>query len=324
MRPVRIACIGALICGAFGLLAAPAGAEWVGPCLPGTATPSCHFWRGKVKFVDDGDTIDVRLPTSTGRRKVVRVRITGIQAMEQYVYTSHPSKRRGECHALPATARVEKLTRRAHGVVRLAAQRPASATGSRLRRWVAVKLHGSWHDIGRVLVKEGHALWLPNRIEYAWNDSYGTLAQSAAAQGLNLWDPDACGVGPSEASPLRLTVNFDANGNDFLNVNGEWVTIENSDLVNSVSLAGWWVRDSALRRYTFPSWAVVPPGGHIRVRAGIGSDTDATFYWGLDNPAFENPRFDGRGMGDGAYLFDPQGDLRAWEMYPCRVFCTSQ
>ena len=27
-------------------------------------------------------------------------------------------------------------------------------------------------------------------------------------------------------------------------------------------------------------------------------------------------------MGDGAYLFDPQGDLRAWEIYPCLVACS--
>jgi hypothetical protein len=27
-------------------------------------------------------------------------------------------------------------------------------------------------------------------------------------------------------------------------------------------------------------------------------------------------------MGDGAYLFDPQGDLRASQIYPCREACT--
>jgi hypothetical protein len=29
----------------------------------------------------------------------------------------------------------------------------------------------------------------------------------------------------------------------------------------------------------------------------------------------------GHGGGDGAYLFDPEGDLRAWMMYPCRYNC---
>src|SRR4051812_9357538 len=106
LRKVLLATVPVL---ALAAPAPPAAAEWAGPCLPAsylpasylpagsapTAIPNCHFWRGKLKFVDDGDTIDVRLPTSTGRRKTVRVRITGIQAMEQRVYTSNPRKRRG-------------------------------------------------------------------------------------------------------------------------------------------------------------------------------------------------------------------------------------
>ena len=36
--------------------------------------------------------------------------------------------------------------------------------------------------------------------------------------------------------------------------------------------------------------------------------------WTLAHPMFENPPPDGRALGDGAYLFDPQGDLRAWMM----------
>src|SRR5919197_5019997 len=180
MRRLGNACIAAIVFGALAGTAGPAHAQWTGACLPKEGGPTCHFWVGKAKFIDDGDTIDVRLTTSTGRRKVVRVRMTGIQAMEQYSYSSHPSRRRGECHAVEATARIEQLTRRVHGLVRLSAQRPGSATGSRLRRWLAVKLHGSWHDVGRRLLKEGYVLWLPNRIEYAWNATYGALAQYAA------------------------------------------------------------------------------------------------------------------------------------------------
>jgi hypothetical protein len=123
---------------------------------------------------------------------------------------------------------------------------------------------------------------------------------------------------------LGLTVHPNAKGNDFENVNGERVKITNYDPVTPVALDGWWVRDSALRRYYFPAWAVVPPGGSVTVRVGIGTDTETTFYWGLSSPVFENARPDGRGMGDGAYLFDPEGDLRAWMMYPCRFACTTQ
>jgi endonuclease YncB( thermonuclease family) len=312
----------AFVLGASLGVATPAGAEWMGPCLPGTTSPSCHFWRGKLKSVDDGDTIDVRMGTSTGKRKTVRVRLTGIQAMEQSVYTSHPSKRRGECHALQATARLEHLIAKGHGVLRLGAQDPKSTTGLRLRRSVAVKIGGRWHDLGRLLVAEGHALWLPNPVEYAWNATYNELAQKAAAKEVNLWDSEACGTGPSETSGLRLTVQPDARGNDFENVNGERVRVDNLDPLASVPLDGWWLRDSALRRYYFPPWAVIPPDGNVTLRVGSGTDTDTIFYWGLSDPVFENAKPDGRGMGDGAYLFDPDGDLRAWMMYPCRYACS--
>ena len=38
---------------------------------------------------------------------------------------------------------------------------------------------------------------------------------------------------------------------------------------------------------------------------------------------FENASKDNPDMGDGAYLFDPQGDVRASMIYPCRVGCAN-
>jgi hypothetical protein len=184
-----------------------------------------------------------------------------------------------------------------------------------------VKIDGVWQDVGRILVAEGHALWLPNSAEYAWNSTYDTLAQQAGATQANLWSPNACGAGPSEGALLRLTVRPNAKGNDFQNVNGERIRIENLGASAPVSLGGWWVRDSSPRRFHFPSWAVVPAGGSITVRVGKGTDTESILYWGLDDPIFENPKSNGRGIGDGAYLFDWQGDVRAWMMYPCYPGC---
>jgi hypothetical protein len=38
------------------------------------------------------------------------------------------------------------------------------------------------------------------------------------------------------------------------------------------------------------------------------------FFWGQDSPPFEND-------GDGGFPFNRQGDLRAWDIYSCRVGC---
>lgn len=289
-------------------LAPPAAAPAAeGPCLPGG--PRCTFWTGRVVHVHDGDTLEVR---SGGR--ILRVRITGIQAMEQTAYSSFPSRRRGECHAVAATNRLERLVKGAGNVVRLAAQDPRSRSGGRWRRSIAVRSGGGWRDLGEIMLAEGHALWLTNPVEWAWNARYAAAAERAAASGLRLWDSDACGAGPSAGADLRVHVNWDADGVDVENPNGEWMRVSNRS-GEDVSLAGWWVRDSALRRYRFPSWAVVPAGGAVTVRVGRGAASGSVFHWGLGEPAFENPVGDGRAVGDGAYLFDPDGDLRSWHTY---------
>ena len=302
--------------------AAPAAAEAAkrGQCLLRKSGPQCYLWTGKVTFIADGDTVYVDID-GDGSRTHFPVRITGMNAMEQTTYTSRASARRGECHAVEATARLEQLLKASKYKVRLLAQDPASRSQRRLRRSVAVKIKGRWVDVARTMLGEGHAIWLPNRRESAWNRDYSILQLRAQRAQLNLWDPDYCGAGPNEGQPTRLLVNWDADGDDGLDPNGEWVRITNLDPVNPLPLGGWWLRDSALRRLVLPSWAEVPPGGHITIYDGVGDDNESEFYWGLRQAAFENVTRDETAMGDGAYLFDPQGDLRVSQIYPCREGC---
>jgi endonuclease YncB( thermonuclease family) len=298
----------------------PASAAIVAPCGVGAGSPVCHFWNGKVTFIGDGDTISVDLAGHKGERPV-RVRITGIQAMEEHVYTDNPADRTGECHANEATARLEHLVKASKGKVRLAAQDQYSRSGNRLRRQVSVRINGRWRDVGRTLLSEGHALALPNPVEWAWNASYSLLSQRAAAQRIGLWDPTYCGPGPEPFANLRLWVNSDAEGSDESNPDGEFVRLKNMDPVNPVPIGNWWVRDSGLRRYTLPPTATVPAGGEITVYVGEGEDTATEFFWGIRGGVFDNVTQNGHGGGDGAYLFDPEGDLRASMIYPCRYNC---
>ncbi len=298
----------------------PASAARRGSCTLQAGSPRCHVWTGKVTFVADGDTIDVDI-AGDGTRAPRRVRLTGLQAMEQSVYSSRASRRRGECHALAATARLEQLLRRGRMRVRLAAQQPASRAGSRLRRSAAVRRTGTWRDVGRTLLAEGHALWLPDGREFAWNRDYGTLQAGARSAGRNLWDPDGCSPGPGDGRPIGLLVNWHAETADPLEPNGEWVRIANRDPARPLPLGGWYLRDSGPSRLVFPDHAAIPPDGSITVYNGIGADTETTFHRGLRNPAFDDITHDGRAMGDGAYLFDPDGDMRASMVYPCRDRC---
>ena len=301
-----------------------------GPCVAGQPAPLCHFWTGKVTFVADGDTIDVDIDgDGTGNPK--HIRFTGINAMELSRYSKYPERRRGECSGLEATALIEGYIKRARRVVRLAAQSPASHSGQRLRRSVAVRVGGRWVDLGRVVMEQGLALWLPNGPEWAHNREYHELAEQAAAARRGLYDPNACAGAPAPELPLAVDVNWDADGMDAKNLNGEWLDIRNLGATD-LSLAGWWVRDSWMRGeakksigFHFPAYAVVPAGGSARVYVGCGENSAARpgrFYWCQKDSVFENA--DGRRhSGDGGYLFDPRGNLRASMIYPCLVGCSS-
>ena len=280
------------------------------------ASAGARTWYAKVVSVNDGDTIHVRL---SGR--VFTVRLSSIQAMEQTVYNPHPSKRRGECHSLEATARLEQLIHAGHRRVRLSARSAASHAGYRLRRAVAVKIGGRWRDVGQILIAEGHALWMPGIVEDNWNRRYDAAEQQAALAHVGLWNPTHCGSGPRQDVPLRVLVSSDPVGDDTRFVNGEWIKVVNQGS-SDVPLRGWWVRDSMYDRYRFPASAVLPAGHTVTVYVGRGQNTADSFYWGLSHPRFENANGDGRNLGDGGYLFDPQGDLRAAMVYPCLVACT--
>ena len=320
----------ALVAGVLAVLpwlaAAPtSGAATRGPCLDDGTGPTCRFWTGKVTFVADGDTIDVDID-GDGTRAEKTVRFTGINAMELTRYSKYPSRRRGACHGLEATSVVERHIKRSGGVVRLAAQDQRSRTGKRLRRSVAVRVGGRWKDLGRILMEGGHALWLPNPVENAHNLEYHALAEQARAAGRNLYDPTFCGAGPSPEAQLKLSVHWDADGTDGKDLNGEWVDIRNTGATD-VSLAGWWLRDSWLiynarhvPGYEFPADAVVPAHGSLRLYVGCGTNSPQRQFWCQKSAVFENADSK-RHSGDGGYLFDFQGDLRASSIYPCVVAC---
>jgi endonuclease YncB( thermonuclease family) len=295
------------------------------PCLGGFAGSKCLVWNARVVAVDDGDTITARVAGAG----VQKLRLNGVQAMELWNYK--PNHRAGYCHALEARNLLNRLIAGSHRRVRLYAQHKNSRSvgegRSRFRRTIGVKSHGRWIDAGAEVIKRGLGLWLPNGDEWAWNGPYSKFAQQAQRRGKNLWNPKACGAGPSQSSPLRMKLKWDAANNDAKNQNGEWVRITNLGR-RKVSLRGWWLRDSYLRGklhgrkkgrgFQFPKNASIAPNRSVTIYAGKGGQSKTKFHWGLGDSPFENATGDRKRIGDGAYLFDPRGNVRAYRQYPCR------
>jgi endonuclease YncB( thermonuclease family) len=327
--------------------AASAQIAFKAPCVAGQTSPKCTFWSARATFIADGDTIKARIDGDRTHSEHL-IRFTGINAMELYRYSKYANRRRGACHGLQAASLVEKYVKRSHWRIRLAAQHAGSVSGprKRLRRAVFVKIGGRWTDLAKLELQAGLALWLPNGEEWAHNREYHELAEQAAAAHEALYDPTSCGAGPDDDLPLSVTVNWDADGVDGRNVNGEWIEIRNAG-ARPLSLRGWWVRDSWLYYggkkvsgdaatakagratiaragvpgYGFPANAVVPALGSIRVHIGCGTNNAGDLYWCQHDDAFENVTHDSKQLGDGGYLFDPQGDLRSSEIYPCLTAC---
>ena len=298
------------------LLAAAATAALTAPLLlPSVAATAAVDVQGKVVFVADGDTFDVDV-YGDGTSTPLRVRTIGMNTMEQSVYSQDLSKIKGDCHSTEATRRLHSLIN--GKVVRVTSRYASSMTGKRYRRSIDVKIDGVWRDVHLLLMKEGHGLFLSHGVEYRKNLSYMKAAQQAKIAGRNVWDPDYCGAGP--AANLTVAVSYNPSGEDARNLNGEYVKVTNRG-TNAVSLAGWHVRDGGPTNYNFPGNASVAPGGSVYVHVGSGTNTATHFYWGRSAPMFDNVSAAPQNNGEGGYLFDPKGNLRASQMYPCLAGC---
>src|SRR3954447_26774564 len=320
--------IKALLLAGTGCLTVIVAALPVGGAANATTTSSgagAITQYGRVVFVPDGDTIDVKIdgvPADPGRDGT-RIRFLATQATEMYEYHHDLTAATGECHAVEAAKRLKQLLYTSGGQgrrVRLSARDASSSNLGRESRFVATQTaDGVWHDVGAVLVREGQVIPSYQKTEYTYNNLYRQLSQDAAARGVGLWDTDFCGAGP--IANLSVRVKWDADGDDSTNVNGEYVKITNKGSATA-NLAGWWVRDSATRTlatkvasrrgYIFPAGAEVAAGSSVYVHVGTKPATAAPghYYYGLTAPIFENVTPKPVYLGDGAYLFDPQGDLR--------------
>jgi endonuclease YncB( thermonuclease family) len=300
VRPHRFAVVFPAVFAATTLLSVPVAAATV------TASPALVVEplreTGKVVRVSDGDTLQVDIK-GDGTTKPVPVRLTGINAMEI-----------GECNAAMATKRLKRYVE--GKTVRLRSTDVRSNASGRLLRQVQVKdAEGRWFDVNHRMLRDGMALWFPLKPELTNVHPYHLAAEQARAAGRGIWKNDRCGSGPNQGSKLEMWVKSDADGTDSKNLNDEYVVVTNRNRSTDVKLGGWWVRDSSLFTYRFPKGTVLKAGQRITVRVGTGKDTASVKHMGRTKPLFDNADLR-TGVGDGAYLLDPHGDIRVAFVYP--------
>ena len=94
---------------------------------------------------------------------------------------------------------------------------------------------------------------------------------------------------------------FDAKGDDRLNLNGEWIVLENTG-DKGVLLAGWTLADDTGETlYTFPLY-ILDPGTKVTVYTGRGDYNNTSLFMNRDAPVWGN-------SGDTAVLKDAKGTV---------------
>ena len=297
------------------LLAAPAPA--IADDTPAMKRGESISDRGYAAMVVDGDTLRFAHSRNRTTDKYQVIRLLGVQAPEKFPGASG-------CEG-PEAHEFLRNAIEGRPVVLASATDSRSSIRNRRTRTVYVRMQdGSWVDASALVLAAGFGQWMPKKTERVHNRQYRKIFDTARVKGLNMWNPEYCGMGPP--ANLRLVIQPDPVGVDRRELNGEYVAIVN-DGTERVDLSGWVLRDSSLDWLRLPAGTGVEPGAVLTVRSGSGGNTANTLYWGRKSPVWANfttaagtrTRFGF--VGDGAYLLDPEGNVRASKVYPCLGGC---
>ena len=116
-----------------------------------------------------------------------------------------------------------------------------------------------------------------------------SVERRAVIQGDAPAAPTAVTDGGTEppGSLAVVEINADAEGDDRSNLNGEYITFENTGS-EPLEVGGWEVTDAAGASYTIPAGVTLDPGERVTLYTGAGTDTDDALYWGAASPVWNN------------------------------------
>lgn len=112
--------------------------------------------------------------------------------------------------------------------------------------------------------------------------------------------------GSSEAGNIEIFLNYDAEGYDDNNLNGEFLKITNM-LNIDIDMNKWTVKDSGINIYEFNSF-LLQKNQSLLLYTGFGKDDENQFYWNNTKPVWNNDS-------DTLYLRDHNGFLAGLYAY---------
>jgi endonuclease YncB( thermonuclease family) len=322
MKP-RFAQAGIAILLAFSLtgLASPATAEQQTPTA-GRYLDIPIQETGQVLTVADGDTFRF-IPD--GESDYVTVRLLGVNTPEVRGF-NNVHRDQDMCGGAEATE-VLKSVLRPGTRVQLRSLDAASESMGRIQRYAF-----AWNplteqfdiDVQAVIAQSGLAMWFTVKNEAALSYQYRVMIAQTQLEKRGIWDPAYCGPLEQPDANISVIVNWDAPGNDSVNINGEFIVLRNIG-TSDVDISGWLLRDSSLTSWFYlPNGSILAPNDYrvVHVGTGVGGQPNPRdLYMGSITPLFPNTR-PGLFLGDGAYLIDRNTAIRSYYEYPCVLDCS--
>jgi micrococcal nuclease len=267
-------------------------------CLDEAEEPAGSSQTVVVLAVIDGDTLDVGY--SDGRSE--RVRLLGVDTPETSASANHPFEY-GTITDTDALADWGEAAKAFTGAA-VAKQRvvittdPVAGLRGDFGRLLAYVTLEDGTDLNAALLREGYArAYL--EAEYSRKDAYRDLQVAAMTGRRGLWTLMDAGI-------LLIEVHYDAQGDDRMNLNDEYVVVANTGR-SPADLEEWTIAEEGGAVYRFDALPL-PPGSSVTVHTGEGSDTEADRYWGRAEPVLNN-------RGDTVTLTGPSGEIvmvRQW------------
>jgi len=233
-----------------------------------------RFEYALVTDVIDGDTIILEDEES--------VRLIGINAPEKGMQHYNEAKEFLEILVLNQKVRLEKdLTNR--------------DIYGRLLRYVFT----SDIFVNFEMVKNGFA----NQYDYPPDVKYSSQLKEAEKlaeqKQLGVWEKSCFNL-------IKLTLNYDAKGNDEKNLNDEWVKISYSG-EEDLNLNNWTIKDYGTSIYRFGE-VILSKSQYVIVHSGRGTDQGNVLFWNSEKPIWNNKH-------DSIYLRDSLGNLVEFYSY---------
>lgn len=143
------------------------------------------------------------------------------------------------------------------------------------------------------MVKRGFANAYTYPPDVKYNEEFLEAERYARENNLGLWLK-------SKVDIVKVEINYDARGNDNLNLNDEYVKMENIGK-DSIDIGGWTIKDSGTNIYTFEKYSF-ESDSEVFLFTGSGKDGAGKFYWSSPQPVWNNDN-------DTLYLRDREGLL---------------